>query len=269
MDSISRRLKELMLAAVKPGDDICDYHVLVTGYSLGGALATLFTADIGEYGIDAGRGLPQLEASDAWWKSLASNFVEKSNISSVKRSAPPRPKSLKIYNFGSPRVGNDAFVAQFDSLMGNEIDKAYRLVNGHDAVTRMPRIVNALAFGSIGYNHCGPTSLIMDPKVANDKSDPLVWVEGESDDKACPIRDGVAMISPLGSGSLLGDLASVVDDSDDEPRNTKKLMDYIKDADKVGNAMKERLETFTAADLSSIVGIDRSFCRTRNKNNSK
>ena len=58
MDYISLRLKELMLAAVKPGDDICDYDVLVTGYSLGGALATLITADIGEHGIDAGRGLP-------------------------------------------------------------------------------------------------------------------------------------------------------------------------------------------------------------------
>jgi len=156
-------------------------------------------------------------------------------------------------------------VAQFDSLMGNEIDEAYRLVNGQDAVTRMPRTVNALAFGSIGYNHCGPTALIMDPKAANDKSDPLVWVEGESDDKACPVRDGVAMISPLGSGSLLGDLLSVVDDSDDEPKNTKKLMDYLKDANKVGNAMKERLETFTAADLSSIVGIDKSFAERETK----
>ena len=28
------------------------------GHSLGGALATLFVADVGEFGVDAGRGLP-------------------------------------------------------------------------------------------------------------------------------------------------------------------------------------------------------------------
>lgn len=37
----------------------------------GPALVTLCTADIGEYGIDGGRGLPQLQESEAWWKSIA------------------------------------------------------------------------------------------------------------------------------------------------------------------------------------------------------
>jgi Lipase (class 3)/C2 domain len=36
MESISRRLKELILAAVAPGEEISDYDMLVTGHSLGG-----------------------------------------------------------------------------------------------------------------------------------------------------------------------------------------------------------------------------------------
>jgi hypothetical protein len=40
IDSISRRLKELVLAAVAPGEDLSNYDLLVTGHSLGGALAT-------------------------------------------------------------------------------------------------------------------------------------------------------------------------------------------------------------------------------------
>lgn len=260
MNSISRRLKELMLAAVKPGEEISEYDVLVTGHSLGGALATLFTADIGEYGIDAGRGLPQLEASDDWWKSLASNFLKDNNIAQQTQAAPPRPKSLKMYNFGSPRVGNDAFVARFDALMnGNGIDEAYRLVNGQDAVARMPRTVNALALGSIGYNHCAPTALVnTDPT----NEQPRVWVEGESDNRACPVRDGTPLTSPLASGSLLGDILSAVDNDSNEEgteKKEKKLMDYVKDANKIADAMKGRLGSLTAADLTSIVGIDKSF----------
>lgn len=38
MESISRRLKELILAAVAPGEEISDYDMLVTGHSLGGEL---------------------------------------------------------------------------------------------------------------------------------------------------------------------------------------------------------------------------------------
>ena len=97
MNSISRKLKELVLATVAPGDNISDYDVIVTGYSLGGALATLFIADIGEYGIDAGRGLPQVEESEPWWNSLASTFFNnKDNTNNKpKDTKPPKPKSLK------------------------------------------------------------------------------------------------------------------------------------------------------------------------------
>lgn len=55
LNSISRRLKELIIAAVPPEHDLSMYDVVITGHSLGGALATLFTTDVAEYGFDAGR----------------------------------------------------------------------------------------------------------------------------------------------------------------------------------------------------------------------
>ena len=56
LDSISRRLKELVLAAVAPGENLLNYDLLVTGHSLDGALMTCFVTDMAEYGMDAGRG---------------------------------------------------------------------------------------------------------------------------------------------------------------------------------------------------------------------
>ena len=96
-----------------------------------GALSTLFTADIGEYGIDAGRALPQLAASEPWWKSITNTFMGQEAQSQPKGSGPPRPKSLRMYNFGSPRVGNSVFSKRFDSLLEDgRVQHAYRIVNG-------------------------------------------------------------------------------------------------------------------------------------------
>ncbi len=222
-----------------------------------------------------------MEKSEPWWNSLASNFF--GNDSKPEDITPPRPKSLKMYNFGSPRVGNKEFTQKFDSLIGNGIDVAYRIVNGKDVVARLPRTVNALNIVSIGYEHCGPTVLISVPDTNTDDNEvtnkteeekPLLWIEGQSEGE-CPVRDGTALRSPLAQGSLLGDIVSAVrekqpSDSDSTGTNNEKdnKEDYLEKGDmlsKLGSAVKGRFETFTASDLATVVGIDKQFLARESK----
>eukprot|EP00804_Cyclotella_cryptica_P010346 CCRYP_012268-RA/>CCRYP_012268-RA protein AED:0.21 eAED:0.21 QI:1501/1/1/1/1/1/2/180/510 len=268
LNSISRRLKELVLAAVSPGEDLSSYDLLVTGHSLGGALATCFVLDVAEHGLDAGRGLPQLQPSENWWSSIASTLTGKKVDDKGNPPPPPRPKSLKMYNFGSPRVGNDAFCKKFDSLIGKEIDEAYRIVNDQDVVARFPRTVNALAFGNIGYDHCGPTVLITElasqiskhvgddcDKFIFDKKE-MLWIEGQSDDKACPVRDGNTSSDPLGSGTLLGDIVSSLQGDDDGSDNSTFNLAKL---GTISEKLTGRLQKITADDITSLVGIDKNF----------
>ena len=279
LNSISRRLKELVLAAVAPGDSISDYDIVVTGHSLGGALATLFTADIAEYGIDAGRALPQLEPSEPWWSSLTSTFFGgKDEPDMPATNGPPRPKSVKCYTFGSPRVGDDLFAAKYEGLMADgRIDESYRIVNGDDIVTRMPRTMN-LGFGQVSYNHCGPTVLVEPPKfdtegTTNKISDAMLWIEGESDDNECPVRDGNAITSPLASGALLGDIVKGIKSATADIEETSRERDkvggaffdisktgeYLSKVGEIADTVSGRLKELTVDDLPSLVGIDKKY----------
>ena len=254
LNSISRRLKELILAAPAPGDEFGDYDVLVTGHSLGGALATLFTADIAEYGVDAGRNLPQMVESDPWWKGIMNTFMGQEGQAS-EDPEPPRPKSLHLYSFGSPRVGNEAFANRFDSLISDgSINSAYRIVNGEDVVARLPRTMNALGLAKVSYEHCGPTVLLTQIKDAADsKQTSLLWIEGESDDSKCPVRDGVAITSPMEEGNLLAELFGSEDESDSEAAGSwSKLVS-------AANKLSKRVNTLTASDIASVLGIQKDF----------
>ncbi|MGB3137620.1 MAG: lipase family protein [Nodosilinea sp.] len=74
-------------------------HVVVTGHSLGGALATIAALDI-QY-----------------------NLGEKRDL------------SFEVYTFGAPRVGNQAMVESYNDRIPN----SYRVIYGWDIVTRIPR----------------------------------------------------------------------------------------------------------------------------------
>lgn len=219
-------------------------------------MATLFTADVGEYGVDGGRGLPQLKESEPWWKGI-SNLLSKEE-KQKQRAGPPRAKSLRLYNFGSPRVGNEAFSALFDRLVEQgRIDQAYRVVNGEDVVARMPRTLNGLALGQVRYEHCGTTVLLSQPTNIHDKenSEPAFWVEGESDDRLCPVRDGVALASNSGESTLLTELISATKDSWENEESNSITGRFSAAMQQVTS----RLQNVTAEDVASIVGIDRSF----------
>ena len=87
-------------------EDSIGWTIAFTGHSLGGALATLAALDIGRR-------------------------VKKLGV------------SLKMYNFGSPRIGNKLFATEFDET----ISDAWRIVNLNDAVANVPRLM--------GYHHVG------------------------------------------------------------------------------------------------------------------
>ena len=91
--------------------------MLLTGHSLGGALATLAAYDVA--------------------------------LRLDKEAAAGRPvPHMTMVNFGSPRVGNTHFAADFDRL----VPDAWRVINNNDAVCTVPRLM--------GYSHVGHAAKI-------------------------------------------------------------------------------------------------------------
>ncbi|KAH7667094.1 Phospholipase A(1) protein [Dioscorea alata] len=104
--------------AVKNGEEV---SISVTGHSLGSALATLSAYDLVETGVSGG-------------------------------------KTVCVFSFSGPRVGNRAFKERFEGLGV----KALRVVNVHDTVPKVPGFlfnenVPALLQGMVpdSYNHVG------------------------------------------------------------------------------------------------------------------
>lgn len=170
-----------------------------------------------------------------------------------------------MYNFGSPRVGNKVFAENFDAMLQDgRIDQAYRIVNGDDIVTRVPRTTNAI-IGRVDYDHVGSTVLVStEAKEANgtEALAPALWIEGESDDAKCPVRDmDFVFNNPMAAGTLLGDILGAV--------SSEVESEVEKEVEKVGNPfdkftgfaskVSDRLKKMTASDVASIIGVDREF----------
>lgn len=276
LNSIARRLKELLLATPGPDLSIEDFDMYVSGHSLGGALATLFTADIAEYGIDAGRALPQLAPAEPWWKGVARVVLGDSD-GELEAQSPPRPKTLRLYNFGSPRVGNVAFSDLFSQLQTEgKVNCAYRIVNGEDVVARLPRTVNGLVFGKINYDHVGQTVLInapeseassaettMEKPTEAEATSTALWIEGVSDDKECPIRDGSSLSSPMAEGMLLKDLVEsakkLTSKSESDSDSDAPSSSWSSRLSQVAAQVSERISTVQASDIPSVLGIEKKF----------
>jgi len=202
-----------------------------------------------------------MEPSEPWWKFISDTFMGQKAEEEGTASAPPRPNSLRLYTFGSPRVGNKAFADLFDALLAEGwIDEAYRIVNGDDIVARLPRSFNLL-LADVNYEHCGPTALVTQPTSDNDTA-LEIWVEGESDDRDCPVRDGKALTSPLGEGGLLSELFADEVSPLEEGKNKSTETDSWLNLNKLGSALSKlstRMSTLKASDVATVLGIDRRF----------
>ncbi|CAI5512839.1 unnamed protein product [Closterium sp. Naga37s-1] len=117
--SVKPRLLLLLKAILASSSE--KYHVMVTGHSLEGALAFH-------------RHSPCAAPSND-----ATNHPSHYPIMPHQRSILHKVKeafTLSLYNFGSPRVGNHAFAARFNQLVGD----SWRIANDHDIVPRVPYV---------------------------------------------------------------------------------------------------------------------------------
>ena len=94
-------MRELCIPqAMKAHEQYPQYRMIITGHSLGGALATLAASDI-------------RKLEDPWYMA-----------------------NTELYTYGSPRIGNEA-TARF---LTEQSDYSYRVTSMHDIVPRVPPI---------------------------------------------------------------------------------------------------------------------------------
>ncbi len=91
-----------------------EWSILVTGHSLGGALATLLSFELAR---------------------IQKDLVVTGEDSSKDSKNALKCASITCYTFGAPRVGNKAFSTLSNKLLSNH----YRLINDKDVVPRVPR----------------------------------------------------------------------------------------------------------------------------------
>jgi hypothetical protein len=146
-----------------------------TGHSLGAALATLAALDI-------------------------TRLLQERGIRTSQRAGDG--VRIRMYNFGSPRVGNAVFARTFNEL----VPDAYRVVNDADVVARLPRTL------SFDYHHVGSTVLV--------NADGKLWIEGQSPGKD-PLKE---------RWSTLEDLIRLEQRAFESIFNNEALLHHLEDA---------------------------------------
>mmetsp|Transcript_25159 Transcript_25159/g.51130 ORF Transcript_25159/g.51130 Transcript_25159/m.51130 type:complete len:338 (+) Transcript_25159:679-1692(+) len=255
--AVNRRLKELLVAActATPGD----WEVLITGHSLGGALATLMASEIAN-GIDASRGFKSRKV-DSWFTALVKLTQ---GDEEEEDTPPPVLGGVRMYTFGAPRVGNTAFAEFFDSL-GME---AFRVVNDADIVPRMPRHRSS-AGALLDYEHVGKTVLVQEAASEG------FWVEGESADAKCPLRDVSPLTNPFSSRTVIGQVseramlafetiqsevgAGAANETFGSTTLVRTLAKAAAEVQKASDDIRNRISSASALDALSLVGLDVEF----------
>ena len=271
--AISRRVKELLVSATAgtPGE----WSLLITGHSLGGALAQLMATElVGD--VDVSRGFK--ERDDASLFGMATKLGKelfaqaKATVTGVGL---PKWKEVALYSYGAPRVGNAAFARFFDTLFAGR--EAFRIVNDRDIVPRLPRGAGA-AGAVLEYEHVGRTVLIAERSEAADDFEGF-WVEGVSDEADCPLRDVSPISNPFSSGSVLGDVGeetqnmaaafsdmwSKVDEAA-KMRSRESLQRAVNEGltslGQTRESIAGRLQGMSASDALGMFGLDEKFVQS-------
>lgn len=265
-NAVSRRVKELLVSATAgtPGD----WSLLITGHSLGGALAQLMATEL-VGSVDVSRGFKAREDGSLFG-------MAKRAFTATKQSFPgmelPRWESVCLYTYGAPRVGNSQFAEYFETLFAGR--EAYRIVNDRDIVARLPRS-GTVAGAVLDYEHVGKTVLVAETAKEAD-SFAGFWVEGASDAAVCPLRDVSPLSNPFSEGSLLGnvgaDTASLAADLSDtwakidaaaKMRSRGELKKAMEDGfgsiDKAKASITGKLTGMSAGEALSVFGLDKRF----------
>jgi hypothetical protein len=269
--AVNRRLKELIVSACAgtPGE----WDLLVTGHSLGGAIAQLIVTElVGD--VDTSRGFK--ERADSSLLARAGRMLNVGAVGGMfKGGAPVSLGTVRLYTFGAPRVGNAEFARHFEETFDGL--EAFRIVNDRDIVPRLPR-GSGVAGKVLEYEHVGRTVLIAEQAAEADGFNGF-WVEGASDDASCPLRDASPLSNPFSSGQILGDVTEQASgfaskawgkiDAAAKGKSREQLQqafaEATEDFGRTRDLIGERLKKMNPLEAVTMIGLDKEFVESELK----